>query len=92
MDFVFFYNICPDAISRFLKQSQKLRKLSCHTENEEFPHANPERLRKLAQYSQVMQTISSRLDSNWTFYIVDPYENPFHSFTHVRYIFERIID
>lgn len=74
-----------DAILRFLKQSKKLRKSSCSITN-----------CRLFSYvetcSHMFQMISSKLDSNWWFHIIDPYTNLFDAtFKETCFVLERII-
>lgn len=89
MIFEFKFEMCPDAIFRFLKQSRALRKLSfyaCMLTGYR-PH-----VAEAQRILEILQTISSKLDDNWMFNVIDPYRNPFAMcFNHKGFVFERIV-
>lgn len=86
MQFKFHDKISPEIVLQFLKQSQRVQKLSIHL-NE------VSRIRRaLSNYSYLFQTIPSNLhDDEWKSHIEDPYKNRFSTlFRHKCLVVEKI--
>lgn len=69
MEMEYHPNLTPELVYRFLKQCQKLRKLSFHIE---LPAQN-----FMKYFTHLSQTpLPSNLNDKWKCYTIDPYENP----------------